>query len=286
MKKTLIYIIGAGRSGTTVFDIVLGNSNNTISLGEINRFFKRNGIPPKRNKHSKVFAFWNNIRLKIEDNLENINYALLDKSFKKNEYHSNFFKSVLKRNDTAYIETLRINYKILINTIQENILIESSKYPVRALNISNYISDSALEIKYVFIRKNPVKVVASFSKQNIEQPSKNFFVANIYYLAINILCFLTITLLKNKGHKVHILKYEDLLNNPEKTLNKLSVKLNEDFNYVANEIKNKASLNTGFLFDGNRIRLKETLFLQTQEEKEEKDYKYYFIRIFNYIVYR
>ena len=53
-NKTLIYIIGAGRSGTTLLDIVLGNNENTISLGEINRYYKRNGIPPKRNENDKT----------------------------------------------------------------------------------------------------------------------------------------------------------------------------------------------------------------------------------------
>lgn len=286
MKKTLIYIIGAGRSGTTLLDIVLGNSNGAISLGEINRFFKRRGIPPKRNKHNEVFAFWKNIRLKIEDNLVNINYEELDKTFNRNEYHSRFFKSVFNRNDKNYIETLKVKYKILTNNIQENLLIESSKYPVRALNISNYVNGSLFEIKYVFIRKDPVKVVASFRKKNLEQPSKGFLVANIYYLTVNFLCFIIMTLLKKRGHKVFSLKYEDFLDNPEKTLTKLSAKLDIDLKQTLNKIYNNSALNTGFLFDGNRIRLKEILFLQTQKEKEKKDYKYYFIRIFNYIVYR
>lgn len=286
MKRTLIYIIGAARSGTTLLDIVLGNSNNAISLGEINRFFKRNGIPPKRSKHNKVFVFWKNIRLKIEDNLVNINYEELDNTFNRNEYHSRFFKSVFKRNDKNYIETLRVKYKILTNNIQENLLIESSKYPVRALNISNYVNGSLFEIKYVFIRKDPVKVVASFRKKNLEQPAKGFLAANIYYLTVNFLCFITMTLLKKRGHKVFSFKHEDFLDNPEKTLIELSSKLDIDLKQILNKIYNNTALNTGFLFDGNRIRLKETLFLQIQKEKEKKDYKYYFIRIFNYIVYR
>ena len=43
--SNIIYIIGSGRSGTTLLDILLGNGNNIFSAGELNRFTKRNGIP-------------------------------------------------------------------------------------------------------------------------------------------------------------------------------------------------------------------------------------------------
>lgn len=286
MKKTLIYIIGAGRSGTTFLDIVLGNNGNAISLGEVNRFFKRKGLPPKRNELDKVFLFWNNIKKIIEQNLFTLDYKELEKIFKKNEYHSGFLKSLFKKNNEDYKKTLKLQYRELYNNIQENIVIESSKYPIRALNISNYINDEFFDIKFVYIRKDPVKVVASFGKKDIEQPTKGFFASNIYYLAINVLCFISINLLKKRGHNTSIIKYENLLENPTEVLMELSKKFDIDYKYLIDKLKNNSPLKTGFLFDGNRIRLKETVLLQTQKRDIKKNYKYYFIRIFNYLVYR
>lgn len=286
MTKTLIYIIGAGRSGTTLLDIVLGNNKNSISLGEINRYFRRKGIPPKRTPQDPVFSFWKSIKNKIDGKIINTNYEDLDKVFNKNEYHSGILKSFKKKNDQRYIEALKAQYISLCELAEENVLIESSKYPVRALNLSNYISGENLEIKYIFIKKDPVKVVESFNKKDVEQPHKGFFASNLYYLVVNLLCGKVVRTLVKRGHKVFKLKYEDFMENPEAMLNELANGIEVNFDEVKSKISNNSPLKTGFLFDGNRIRLKETLLLQARNQEIAKNVKYYFTRLFNYIVYK
>ena len=101
MKKTLIYIIGAGRSGTTFFDIVLGNNKNTISLGEINRFFKRNGIPPKRDVESDVYLLWEKISQSLKNTPNERTFDELNTLFRNNEFHSKFLKSLLPSTSSA-----------------------------------------------------------------------------------------------------------------------------------------------------------------------------------------
>ena len=286
MKKTLIYIIGAGRSGTTLFDIVLGNNSNSISLGEVNRFFKRNGIPPKREESSNVYLFWKKTRQSFEHISNTKSYAEYDTLFRKNEFHSNILKSLLKTNDLNYQKDLKNLYKAISLNVDDKVIIESSKYPVRALNISNYLDKDDITIKYIYLKKDPVKVVKSFNKKDIEQPSKNFLMANIYYLFVNALCGIVINILKRRGHHTYCFKNEDFLKHPEIVLKEAGKALNEDFLESQNQILNSQPLYTGFLFDGNRIRLKETLFLQPYKNNTKKNLKYYFTRVFNYIVYR
>ncbi|RSK41522.1 sulfotransferase [Mangrovimonas spongiae] len=285
MKKTLIYIVGAGRSGTTLVDIMLGNLENSISLGEVNRFFKRNGYPPKRKKNSAVYEFWSNLRCKLI-NKGFTDLRELDQLFQNNEYHTAFFKSFFKKSDSYYVQLLNKQYEVLDEIVNHKTLIESSKYPSRALNISNYLEEKSYIVKYIYLKKDPVKVVRSFQKKDLEQPSKGFFMANLYYFIVNILCGITINILKKRGHKVCTIKYKDLINSPEKTLNRLGDDLNIDCSELVKKIANKEPLKTGYLFDGNRIRLKETLTLQTSDKKIKKSIKDYFTRIFNYIVYR
>ena len=38
--------MGAGRSGTTLLDILLGNGDGFVSCGELNRFPRHQGHPP------------------------------------------------------------------------------------------------------------------------------------------------------------------------------------------------------------------------------------------------
>jgi len=283
-NKTLIYIIGAGRSGTTILDILLGNNDDTISLGEINRYFKRNGVPPKRDKKDEVYIFWAKIKERLKKQLPDFDY--LNGLFKRNEFHTRIFKSLFKLNDTEYKKSLRLQYIAVKNQVRQSNLIESSKYPVRALNISNYLSTKDLEIKYIYLKKDPISVVSSFQKKGLEQPAKNFFFANVYYLCVNLLCVFVVFILKRKKHKISTLRYEDLILRTEDTFRKLSIDLEVDLRSLENKLVKKEALNTGFLFDGNRIRLRKTLILQPLDKKNKKNSKDYFTRMFNYIIYK
>ena len=210
----------------------------------------------------------------------------LENLFWSNEFHSKFYKSFIRRNNSSYQKALKELYRAIALHTQEGIIIESSKYPSRALNLSNYLDEDEFEIKYIYLKKDPVKVVKSFNKKDIEQPSKSFLNANFYYLLVNILCHFTVKKLERRGHKVYVIKNETFLKDPESVLNQASQSLSLDFSRSIEKILNKKPLDTGFLFDGNRIRLKETLFLQPYKNNTDRNLKYYFTRIFNYIVYR
>ncbi|MEE1974369.1 hypothetical protein, partial [Maribacter flavus] len=78
---------------------------------------------------------------------------------------------------------------------------------------------------------------------------------------VNVLCQISVVVLKRRGHKVGIVKYEDLVNKPQATIRRLGACLEEDCGLLINKLSKSEPLSTGYLFDGNRIRLKETLTL-------------------------
>lgn len=285
MKKTIIYIIGAGRSGTTLLDIILGNNKDTISLGEINRFFKREGIPPKRESNSNVYKFWDSIKLELEREYKNrLDYKYCNRLTHINEYHTYFLKVLINRVSPEYKTLLSNQYSSILKNVKENTIIESSKYPLRAINLSNNKNDD-FDVKFIYLRKDPVKVVNSFNKKGLEQPSKGFLASNFYYLIVNSLCSISIFILKRKNFKVSKIKYEELITKPVYTLKKLEKELECSFELSQNKIENKKPLNTGYLFDGNRIRLKETILLRTEMERNKKNVKNFITRTLNYLIY-
>lgn len=286
MKQKLIYILGAGRSGTTILDIVLGNCSGALSLGEINRFFKRGGVAPKRPQNSEVYKFWDSVKHSF-DGLQQEDYNILKQGFDKNEYHTYFPKIFLFGADNKYRDALVKQYRsIFQHTTTRKILIESSKYPARAINISEALGKN-LDISFVYLKKDPVKVVSSFGKKGLEQPAKPFLASNIYYFSVNLFCLLSVWKLRKRGHKVISLKYEDLISNPLTVLDDMGRKLGIDVTTASRKIENSETLDTGFLFDGNRIRLKENIVLQREIKKEKKNgLANFFTRSFNYLIYR
>lgn len=288
VNKHLIYIIGAGRSGTTILDIILGNINDGISLGEINRYFKRKGIPPKRNKKDETSIFWRKFKQKIEDKdvLYN-NYDECQKLLWKNEYHLGFIKALTGKTSAGYNKLINGFYSLLIELRDEKVLIESSKYPLRAINISRILNHQPVDLSFVYIKKNPIDVVKSFERKGLEQPAKGFWVANIYYLLINSLCELTIRQLRRRGFKVCEITFEKLTQNPIETLQKINIELGLDTSAPQEKISKGLPLHTGLMFDGNRIRLKDRMLLSSPEKNSLKMApKDYITRAFNYLIYK
>ena len=84
---------------------------------------------------------------------------------------------------------------------------------------------------------------------------------NIYYFVSNAYCSIVSLILKKKGFILIKVRYEDLIKDPEQTLNKIGDNLKLDLSDLIMKISRKELINIGFLFDGNRIRLKPSLIL-------------------------
>lgn len=279
--------MGAGRSGTTLLDIILGNAEDSVSLGEINRFFKRGGVPPKREPTDEKYIFWKQIREDFEAEYGHaFEYPDLHKIVSANEYHTAFLNSIFGILSKTYKLILQKQYALLIRNCHESVLIESSKYPLRAYNLMRELDREEIELKFVYLKKDPVSVVQSFRKKNVEQPSKGLLASNIYYFLVNTLCMLVMRLIKAHNFAGVSIKYEDLLSDPLRALTKIENTLAINLQASKDLIGEGKELKTGFLFDGNRIRLLKTLTLRRENNSNNTNFDALFTRVFNYIIYR
>ncbi|UZS00188.1 sulfotransferase [Chondrinema litorale] len=281
-NKKIIYIIGTGRSGTTLLEILLGNANNIFNAGELNRYPKRKGIPPQHAIDAPTYQFWNKVgqSLKLSAN-ELREQELLHYKF---EYHSGLLTRLIgikKNTFYKYQQFLRSFYQSIFDEIDESIITDSSKYPGRALNISQSLP---YDIYYVYIKRNPVSVVRSFAKKDIEQPSKKWLPANLYYFSVNLLCQIVVNKLQKK-HRVVEVTYEDLINYPEKLLKHIEEKLGLDLSSAINKLQDNTPLYTGKLFDGNRIRMKKEIYLRSDFKKLDYTFRDNLTRAINYLIY-
>jgi hypothetical protein len=266
----------------------MGNASGAISLGEINRFFNRGGIPPKRDESGEVYRFWSRIRRDFESDYpgETVDYAACQEVVYANEYHSAYFK-LFRKISPEYRKMQTALYDSILRNTDEPILIESSKYPLRALNLSEVLKGRPLDIKYVYLKKDPVKVIRSFQKKGLEQPPKGFLTANLYYLGVNGLCLWVLRKLKRKGHQVTRITFEDLIATPGSCLEAAGNALDMNLEEVIGKVQRATPLKTGYLFDGNRIRLKPGIVLEQSSKKaDQNDFKSWFTRAFNYIIYK
>lgn len=287
-RKRLVYVIGAGRSGTTILDIILGNIEGGLSLGEVNRYYKRNGNPPLRPPHDAVAIFWSEFRARLEAThplFSDLKY--LQKEQDKNEYHTAAFRVLFGRTAKSYKKHLKAFYEVLLDYAPGQIIIESSKYPLRAINLFKALKSLPIEVGFVYLKKDPLQVVESFNRKGIEQPSKGFWAANLYYLLTNGLCMLAVKSLSRQGARVCTITYKQLSLKPIETLEQIERELEINTKQSQKLIQKAQPLNTGVMFDGNRIRLQsEIKYKPNGQDRKPSNLKEYTIRGFNYLVYR
>ncbi len=283
-QKKIIYLMGAGRSGTTLLEIILGNGQGVFNCGELNRFPEYDGIPKLSNSGNSVYDFWSSIKRSL---LPRHNLKQQEQLHKKFEYHKgirSLFVADKTQDFSAYATYLKDMYASIFQNVEENIITDSSKYPLRGYHLTKVLP---YEVCFVYLKRDPAAVVRSFAKKDVEQPSKNWVAANLYYFLVNALCKLVLKKIARR-HQVVEIKYDDLLANPRQALLHIQEKIGIDLSPAIHKIENDASLDIGLLFDGNRIRLNKNIKLKRKTVNPQKSNSGIdqLSRALNYVLYR
>jgi sulfotransferase family protein len=262
LNKKIIYIIGTARSGTTLTDIILGNNPQLFSAGELNRFPIRYGVCPNIGKDTPAYKYWETFKNDFLNLHQDYRLEELNKLTGKFEYHTGILKIISGNKSTKsreqYYNYLRNFFETLSTKVDKEIIVDSSKYPCRAYHLSQLFKS---EISFIYIKRNPVDVTRSFSKQDLEQPPKSWFMSNLYLFCVNHLCIYVLKKVQNNSKVVRI-KYDSLIIDPIQTLTSIQEALNINLTRSIEIIKNDDYLITGLLFDGNRLRMKEKIKLE------------------------
>ncbi len=177
------------------------------------------------------------------------------------DYHRSFFSNLLdmvpEQILNGYREYNAALYDSIFDRIDESVIVDSSKYPSRALGL---YKAGIVDISCVYVVRHPVSVVRSFGMKGIEQSYKSPVAANIYYWLINMAC--NLALRRMSGIRYIKIRYEDLIAQPEQTLRNISDALDLDLADVISKIAADDELEVGKLFEGNRIRLKQVIRLR------------------------
>ena len=284
VKKKLIYIMGAGRSGSTLLDVVLGNAQEIFSCGEIIKFPSLNGCPHGFDIGSETYALWKRVETRFLGKNSNHSLQKIARLAESIENHKAFLLTMFRLHSSAKVEQYREYINDMVDAISEetgrNILVDSSKYPGRALALLECLN---YDVYVIYLKRNPVDVVLSFRKRDVEQPPKSFFAANVYLFVIGLLCFLAVR--RFDRDRCLTMTYEEFLKDPAETLARIEQKFQVDLSDPIYLARGGKPMRVGKLFEGNRIRLRESIVLVKGSTTVSKNMGYYVTRIVNYLWY-
>ncbi|GIW61108.1 MAG: sulfotransferase [Patescibacteria group bacterium] len=210
-KYKVVYISGSGRSGSTLLATLLGGQEGWINVGEASRFlFDKKlmalSIPCGCGKDVRECIFWKKIGL-VEnwELIENVTQLIRVRNMIP--LLSGFYKSELQ----LYYDELSRIFNELQNLKKVDVIVDSSKNPATAAALLHH---PEIELYVIHLVRNPQSVVLSWSRPKGYlkgySPLRAAYWWYIYDFPSRIL--------KKRAKSYVLVKYEDLVSDPQKVL--------------------------------------------------------------------
>ncbi|SIR46648.1 sulfotransferase family protein [Halanaerobium kushneri] len=272
--KTIVYIAGYGRSGSTLLERILGSNKKLFGLGEVKFLF--NSLMDNDSYCScgeKILKcdYWSKV-IK-ETNLNDINYLQeLERLRRKNEY----LHTIIFNNKNEYTEILNDLYKSFIEytPTETKYVIDSSK-TARDSFFRPFILSKNLNVKVIHLVRDGRGCMWSNikgSNRKIEKGLDPKLKFPSLRTAISwSLANLSPQIFQYKYSNNYIrVKYEDFVENPDKSLSRISKYLDVDLSEQINMLKKQKEIPLGHQLAGNRLRNKKKIILRNDDEWKEK----------------
>ena len=247
----LIYLLGAGRSGTTLLATLLNDHNDIDTVGEMHQFYEF--LEQDKNcscgKKMCSCSVWN-----LPQDLS-INISAKREYCKKVESHKKIPSLLLaKKNDHCYNDIQEELFSTLKRRRPSKWHLDSSKYIARFLLLNR---NKKFNVKGIYLVRDPRGVVNSFQKK--VQTSKSPLSTLIYYNLINLFG----EIVYRTNNDVLKVRYEDLVEEPEKTLSKIYEHVFEKKSTIINIPKNFV---IPHIVGGNRIKTSRKIQLKKDDK--------------------
>ncbi len=240
-KPKVIYVMGAGRSGSTILGVALGNCDGIFFAGELDKWLPRAGEPTL--KDAARVAFWERVRGRMS-----APEVLVGAGPRRYlERSSALFRidriRALARLRAPYRAATSELFAAIAATAEVGYVVDSSHYPLRAHELQS-VAD--IELYLVLLVRSPRSVIASFARDDVAERRFNPLTTRIYLLLTYLLS--TWVFRVQPPERRLVLFYEDLLADPVGVLGELLAHVGSPAH-----VPDLGALATGVPLHGNRL---------------------------------
>jgi len=239
-RPQVLYIMGAGRSGSTILGVTLGNCANVFFAGELDRWLVRAGVP--RREGEALARLWRSVLARAQPPT-----ALLGGVSTSLERSSALFDvrklARRRRLRAAYRAACESLYRALVALTGDRVIVDSSHYPLRARELQAL---RGIDLYLIYLMRDPQHVVASLGRRDVPERTFGLLTANAYLWLTHAVS--TYVFLRHPPARRLFVRYEDFLTHPERVLTRILELC--DRPAAAPDLSH---LHTGLPFHGNRL---------------------------------
>ena len=253
-----VYIMGRGYSGSTILSSLLGHAPGIHCVGELIFPMK---IACGCGDSFDDCVFWQQVRHEFEATTQLPWEASMQK-LREQAHFKNFPRTFTARAHGEYLQELRtINAGItaaILTVAGDELLLDSSKQPTRAL----FLMRTQKKARFLHVVRSPYRYIYSymqrlkrgkfdFMRRRLDPDSVGFFTFMLVafgWLAVNMQCEIVRVL---NPKRVMRIRYEDIIENPDATMNDIAAFLQYDMTDVSNAIQEREAIPVGHIIGGN-----------------------------------
>ncbi len=257
-RPKVVYVMGSGRSGSTILGIALGNCDGMFYAGELDNWLTRSGVPSLGG--TERTRFWATISEQVDSDglFGSACHRYLERSAAVLRLHRARARRQLRPRFRRVSEDL---YRAIAQAAPASYVIDTAHFPLRARELQGI---SGIELYLIFLVRDPQSVVKSFARSvNRHDAAARRRVT----LATNVDLWLThllaaIVFLRQPAQRRMFLRHEDFLADPEGSLREILERLGSDA-----ALPELSLLRTGIPFRGNRLIASEVVALQARPDR-------------------
>ena len=250
-RPQVIYVMGAGRSGSTVLGVTLGNSGDVFYAGELDAWLARSAEPQLSGPEQD--RFWRQVSANVEGAAE-----LYGRGSQRAIERS---MSLLRPREWPARRRLRMPYRRVAERLYRavadaagtSVIVDTSHYPLRARELQ---AIAGIDLYLIYLMRDPQSVVASFNRKDVAQYSKATFTTNVYLWVTNLLA--VAVFLRHRADRRLFVRYEDFLADPARVLGEIV-----GLAGVTAPPPDFSSLRIGVPFQGNRLIRSDVIELES-----------------------
>jgi hypothetical protein len=260
----LIYIMGDGRSGSTVLAALLGNHPGVVALGEINKWPYFRGETKNGDEKEGLAEFWGAVLSAYRDQHTDTPFSrLVEVQCRFEDYRQ--LPSVILGLTPRWAREIYHNHTFkLVTAVNrvtgESVFVDSSKRMGRAFML---LRNPCLDVKVIHIVRDPRGALWSQMKRDVEQKSKKPLPALCHYWIKNLFCHLVAWF--SPRDRVLRLRYEDVVTQTEDVIDTLEGFLGLSLQPLRESVAANNPLVVENLLDGNRLRRQRELRLKVDD---------------------
>jgi hypothetical protein len=253
-RPKVVYVMGAGRSGSTILGITLGNCAGVVFAGELHLWLAKAGISPLPGSERE--RFWSAVREDVKPPAD-----LQAREARSLEQSAAVFRLGGRRARRRLRERYRrISEDVLRATARAagaTHVVDTSHFPRRARELQAL---TGIDLYLLFVVRSPASVVASYRRDDVEFPRFNLITTNAYLwltYALSLLAFL-----RQPRDRRLLVRYEAFMADPDGVLREIL-----DCVESSAEIPDLSALSTGVAFQGNKVLASEVVALKSKADR-------------------